>query len=306
MRYAAGLDGGGTKTKVVIADEHGQMVESFASGPINYNGQDEGVVERNIGEIIARVGAVCGGLEHCVQICVGAAGISAAGVTERLSAAVRAAGYVGGLTLAGDHETALYGALSRPPGLILIAGTGSICYGRNEQGSSHRTGGMGHLIDDEGSGYSVGRELLSALVQAHDGRIPPTVISGLIYEKLQLPAGALNEVIRFVYDPHRTKKEIAALAPLLTEACSVGDAAALDIAQRSAAALFELIVPVAERLGLQKGRLALAGSVLLHNSHIQNALRERIAGRYAGMTCILPQHDAAWGAMMMAWEQHKI
>lgn len=300
MRFAAGLDGGGTKTKVAIADESGRMVETFTSGPINYNGQDERVVERNIEEIVTRIGMVCGSLEHCAHICLGAAGISAAGVTERLTVAIRKAGYRGGLTLAGDHETALYGALSQPHGIILIAGTGSICYGRNEQGCTHRTGGFGHLIDDEGSGYSIGRQLLEALVQASDGRIPPTVVSERIYETLQLPNGSLNEVIGFVYDPQRTKKDIAALAPILSEACSVGDMAALNIARHSAEALFELLAPVAERLGLQSGNLALAGSVLLHNSFIQSALRERIAESYPGLSCILPKHDAAWGAMMIA------
>ncbi|HEY4392180.1 MAG TPA: BadF/BadG/BcrA/BcrD ATPase family protein [Paenibacillus sp.] len=304
MKYAVGLDGGGTKTRVVIADESGRMIETFTSGPINYNGQDERVVESSIEEIVARIGAVCGSLEHCVHICLGAAGISAAGVTERLTKAIRHAGYRGGLTLVGDHETALYGALNQPHGIILIAGTGSICYGRNEQGISHRTGGYGHLIDDEGSGYSIGKQLLAALVQASDGRIPPTAISDRIYEKLQLSKGSLKEVIGFVYDQNRTKKDIAALAPVLSEACAIGDAAAIGIAQRSADALFELIVPVVERLGLQKGCLALAGSVLLDNTFIQTALRERLADRYPELSCALPKHDAAWGAMMMAWH-HK-
>jgi len=301
MKYAVGLDGGGTKTKVVIADGSGRAIEAFTSGPINYNGQDEKVVERSIEEIVARIEAVCGSLEHCVHICLGAAGISAVGVTERLTTAIRHAGYRGGLTLVGDHETALFGALNQPHGIILIAGTGSICYGCNEQGASHRTGGFGHLIDDEGSGYSIGKQLLAALVQASDGRIPPTVISDRIYEKLQLPAGSLKEVIGYVYDPQRTKKDIAALAPVLSEACAIGDAAAMGIAQRSADALFELIVPVADNLGLQKGSLALAGSVLLHNTFIQVALSKRLAERYPGLSCTLPMHDAAWGAMMMAW-----
>ncbi|WP_068779009.1 BadF/BadG/BcrA/BcrD ATPase family protein [Paenibacillus sp. GM2] len=304
MRFVAGLDGGGTKTKVAIADESGRMAETFTLGPINYNGQDERVVERTIEEIVARIGRVCGSLEHCVHLCLGAAGISAAGVAERLTAAIRNAGYQGGLTLAGDHETALYGALSQPHGIILVAGTGSICFGRNEQGCTHRTGGFGHLIDDEGSGYSIGRQLLSALVQASDGRIPPTVISQRIYETLQLPNDSLREVIGFVYDPRRTKKDIAALAPILSEACSVGDIAALNIARHSADALFELLAPVAECLDLQSGHLALAGSVLLQNRFIQSSLRERIAASCPGLSCTLPEHDAAWGAMMMAWHYY--
>lgn len=79
------------------------------------------------------------------------------------------------------------------------------------------------------------------------------------------------------------------MAPLLTRACELGDSAALGIAQRSAASLAELVAPVAEKLALQTGALAMAGSVLLNNVYIRDAFLERLQERYPEITCITPK-----------------
>lgn len=299
-RFVAGLDGGGTKTAAAIADESGFVVRAFTSGPINFNGNDEAAIRGSLEEMMLIIGEACGGLDRCEQICVGAAGVSNPTVTDRLVSLVRDCGYSGGLLITGDHETALSGALDDPNGrgIILIAGTGSICYGRNEAGLTHRAGGFGYLIDDEGSGYSIGRDLLAAVVRAEDGRAPETAISSLVYDRLQVET--VRELIGFVYDKKTGKKEIAALAPLLAEACALGDRAAMAIVEKSARSLFELAVPVVRRLALQDGVLAMAGSVLLHNEEIRNAFEERLNREFPGLSCIAAKKDAASGAVLKA------
>lgn len=303
MRYVAGLDGGGTKTAVTVAAENGMAVQSFEFGGINYNGQDEESIRSNFREIFAAIADVCGGLERCMQICIAAAGVSNPDVGARLEANARACGYQGNLIITGDHDAALWGAQDNYYGMILIAGTGSICYGRDAHGQSHRAGGFGYLIDDEGSGYSIGRELLTAVLRAYDGRSSHTVITDMVYKQLQV--GSAEEIVGFVYHKSRSKKDIAALAPILSEACALGDEAALDIARKSAAALFELVVPVAERLSLQEGTLAMAGSVLLKNTYVQTAFMEQLKQAYPGMNCIAAKKDAASGAVLIALSQLK-
>ncbi|MBP1966279.1 N-acetylglucosamine kinase [Paenibacillus aceris] len=297
-RYVAGLDGGGTKTAVTVADEHGLVVHAFTSGAINYNGQDADSIRHSFQDIFEEIAGVCGGLENCGQIVIGAAGVSNPTVSARLEANVRECGYQGKLFITGDQETALCGAHDSEYGIILIAGTGSICYGKNEDGVTHRAGGYGHLIDDEGSGYSIGRDLLSALVRAQDGRIEGTVIAGMVYEQLQL--STVQQIIGFVYNKETNKKDIAALAPILSEACTQGDETALAIAAKSAESLFEIAVPVVEKLSLQQGSLAMAGSVLLNNSYVRSAFVKRLGERYPDLTCITAKKDAASGAVLMA------
>lgn len=212
MRYVAGLDGGGTKTAVTIADEQGMIVGTFVAGPLNYNGQDEASVRVTLAEICEEIGLRCNNdLNACVAICIGAAGISNPVVKGRLTSGLRESGYTGNLVLLGDHETALCGAHEGRYGVIVIAGTGSICYGRNMSEDVHRAGGFGHLIDDEGSGYSIGRDLLSALVRASDGREEPTIISKLVYDQLEL--STVQEIVGFVYDKGRNKKTLPLLPP---------------------------------------------------------------------------------------------
>lgn len=298
MKYAAGLDGGGTKTAVTVMDAQGRIVFRFDAGGINFNGQVEGCIRATFREIFAALADLCGGLERIAHVGIGAAGVSNPSVPARMDALVRECGYGGGLTIAGDHETALFGALERENGMILIAGTGSICYGKNEAGMSHRTGGFGHLIDDEGSGYSIARELLSAVVRADDGRAPETVITGMVYERLGIKA--VQQIVGFVYDRNRSKKDMAALAPILSEACEAGDPAALRIADRSADALLELVAPVADILALQEGTLAMAGSVLLKNRFVREAFLDKLGRRLPGLTCIPAKQDAAVGAALMA------
>lgn len=298
MKYVAGVDGGGTKTAVTVADVKGTVVHTFTSGAINYNGQDEASVRSSLRDIFDTIAKVCGGWEHCLQVCIGAAGVSNPTVIPRLEAHARECGYEGGLYITGDQETALCGAHGKEVGVILIAGTGSICYGQNEAGQSHRAGGYGHLIDDEGSGYSIGRDLLSAVVRAHDGRIPATPITGMVYKQLQMES--IQQIIRFVYDQRTNKKDIAALAPILSQACALGDETALAIAGKCAHSLLELVVPVVEKLSLQSGTVAMAGSVLLKNSDVRSGLIASLAERYPGMQCMAAKKDAAHGAVLLA------
>ncbi|WP_020616512.1 N-acetylglucosamine kinase [Paenibacillus daejeonensis] len=306
MNYVAGIDGGGTRTQVVVSTEKGEVIQTLSVGPLNYNGQEEATVTATLIGLAERIGQAItsnGGeaLASCRVICIGAAGISHPRVAGWLEDTLRAAGYEGELMLVGDHETALYGAHGGEAGVILIAGTGSICYGRNGTGATHRAGGYGHLIDDSGSGYSIGRDLLAAVVQAADGRCSPTLITELVYDQLAITT--VEALVGYVYDSGRTKKDIAALAPLLTIACEAGDTQALEIAQASAAGLVPLVRAVADRLDLQTGPLAMLGSVLTVNRFVREAFTNQLASVLPGLAVVPQQQDAAHGAAIMALER---
>lgn len=298
MGYIVGIDGGGTKTAVTIANEHIEIIHRFTAGAINVNGGDKLAIAESFRQMFAEIETVCGSPNAVAHICIGAAGISNPEVAAFLQQQVRDNSYPGELTITGDQETALYGAQQALEGIIVIAGTGSICFGVNKQGQQHRTGGFGHLIDDEGSGYSIGRDLLSALVQAEDGRLSGSIIPGLVYEQLQLRT--VQEVIGYVYNKQTTKKDIAKLAPILTFACEHGDQQALEIAKRSGEQLFKLLVPVMERLDMKDGAIAIAGSVLQKSPYVKQALERQLHAHYPKAELKLPLADAAYGAVLLA------
>ena len=107
---------------------------------------------------------------------------------------------------------------------MLISGTGSVCCGRNDSGTLFRTGGYGWRVDDEGSGYAIGRDILRAAVRAEDGRGPATVLKQAVLEQLGLPD--IPGLVAWMYAPQTGKKEVAALAPLLNQALERQDEAA--------------------------------------------------------------------------------
>ncbi|OCN00573.1 ATPase [Clostridium sp. W14A] len=296
-QYVVGMDGGGTKTAVSVCDLSATERERFSSGGINYNGTDERNVEKSMREIFLRL-EQSRGLSNCRAVCLGAAGIGNPEVGGRLEKLIQSCGYHGPLCITGDQQTALFGAMGELCGVILIAGTGSVCYGRNLEGREHRTGGCGHVIDDGGSGYAIGRDILSAVVRAGDGREKPTVLSGMLASRNGLKTS--DEIVRFVYDKNTGKREIAALAKLLPEACAQGDGTALAIADRCVTELFLLAVPVLEQLGFQKGSLAFSGSILQKNLFIREGLLKKLTEEYPGLECVIPARDAAYGAAMMA------
>lgn len=300
--YVIGMDGGGTKTAVALLGLSGTELARYTAGPMNYNGVSADTVRESLRRVFREIGR-----EHpltgCVSLCAASAGAGNPQIRARLEQDIRGCGCASPLLVTGDEQAALAGAIAEPRGMILIAGTGSICCGRNERGEFCRSGGYGHLIDDVGSGYAIGRDILSAAVRAADGRDGPTVLTDLLHTQAGL--GGTDEIVRFVYGAHTAKSDIASLARLLPEACRLGDAAALRIVEKSARDLAELPVPVAAKLGLSDSKLALCGSVLQKDPFLGPAFRKRLQKALPGVTCAAPLRDAAAGAALMALDAHR-
>ncbi len=295
--YLLGLDGGGTKTVVNVADTAGNVLLTFTGGAINMNGESERNVAGNFAEIFKTAQSAGYTAENCRGFCIGTAGISNPKVQPLVADIVRKAGYPVTPLVVGDHQTALAGALDGMVGIILIAGTGSICYGVNAAGEEKRTGGFGYLIDDKGSGYAVGRGILQAVVRAYDGRQSHTLLTELVFDKLGITT--MKELTGLIYKEPINKREIAALAPCLTAACERRDSAALAIVENAAAELVNMVAPVASDLQLSRGELATAGSVLLKDSFIRPAFLTHLATICPELTCITPRYDAAYGAVLL-------
>jgi N-acetylglucosamine kinase-like BadF-type ATPase len=301
--YVLGIDGGGTKTAVCVADLQGKVLHTFKTGAININGESVESAKENLVSILSEAGMRFGGLDSCISMCIGAAGISNLEMRHLMENALREAGYSGRLLITGDYQTSLYGALGIPAGVILIAGTGSICYGRNIEGKEHRSGGFGYLIDDEGSGYAIGRDMLASVVRAYDGRREKTALAPMVLKHLGVTT--IEEIIKFVYRKGANKREIAALAPILTTAYAAGDRAAAEIVEKSCNELFQLVYPVVERLRLDSCSLAMSGSILQKDKNICSGFTARVASKYPGIKCTTPENDAAYGAMLMALDLYK-
>ena len=289
--YVIGIDGGGTKTRLAVCAPDGTLLRRETLGAFNLSAIGEDGFRRRTEEILT----LCGDMRGCGAICVGGAGVSGAAAGEILRAELAAHGFAGKLLLCGDHEIALAGAM-QTPGCVLIAGTGSVCYGKNAAGEAFRCGGGGHIIDDPGSGYTLGRDALAAALRTEDGRLSENALHTAVMDAVG--GHDIQGIFDFVYFSRRGKSDIAALAPLVLRCAEQGDAVSLAILRRGATELARLVSAVTGRLGLEKTLpCALAGGLLAENNIYRRTVCEALAPFCRPAK---PEHGALFGAVQLA------
>lgn len=242
-----------------------------------------------------------------MAIGVGCAGVSNPVVRTFLEETFLRLGYGCPVFIFGDQEAAMFGAFGEEAGILLISGTGSICLGQTgKRERKYRAGGYGHLIDDEGSAYALGRDVLSAVVRAEDGRAEPTALKAAVFERLHI--STLSELVGYVYAKDHTKKEIAGLASLLSLPGTRGDWAAERIMDKAAGELEELVKAVVGQMEdngepaeiLREIFLVLHGSVLEKNEGIRERLAARLRASCPNVKLREAASDAAKGAAGIA------
>jgi N-acetylglucosamine kinase-like BadF-type ATPase len=166
------------------------------------------------------------------------------------------------MTVEIDARIALAGATDLEQGVVIIAGTGSIAYGVNQQRRYERAGGWGPAMGDEGSGHYIGRRALEAVVSAYDTRSQPTTMTEAVCRHFGVSSPPDLPLV--IYEsPNRLSDEISALARIVVRAAREGDSAAKSIITEAAVELARAVVAVIERLGLQEQafRVAYVGGV---------------------------------------------
>ena len=289
--FIAGIDGGGTHTRIELRDMENRLLRRGEFGPFNLNAVGEDAFRALLGEVFA----FCGSMEDCTRLCIGAAGISNPTVKEILTEELARSGFRGKWKLCGDQEIALRGAMEGP-GVVVISGTGSICFGKNADGETARSGGYGHLIDDGGSGYALGRDVLSSAIRVLDGRGKDTGLLQAVCERL---GGGPERIVPFVYAPETDKAAVAKFSAIALDRADRGDPEAVRILEQGAWELAWLVAAVQKQLDMPGCRIALLGGLLEADNPYRRIVAEELAALGTVMT---PAHNALWGAAQMAWE----
>ncbi|MBI1762000.1 MAG: hypothetical protein HYR56_11260 [Acidobacteria bacterium] len=263
VNFWLGVDGGGTNCRAALADAAGKVLGAGQAEAANLIRVG---VEAAVAHIQQAVAAACAqagvSVAQITGACFGLAGVGNAQHHAAMLAALRATFPIPHLLLETDARIALAGATDLQPGVVVIAGTGSIACGINARGQFARAGGWGPAMGDEGSGFYIGRRALAAVVMAFDERGAATSLSGPVCQHFHVSAPP--ELPPVIYsEPVKVMHEIAQLSKLVVAHAQTGDTVALGILTDAAHELARAVNAVIRKLGMQDEafRVAYVGGV---------------------------------------------
>jgi N-acetylmuramic acid 6-phosphate etherase len=278
--FFIGIDGGGTRTRAVVARKDLVPLGRGASGPANAATRPLPRVVESVQEAASDALAAANlGDVPAEAVVVGLAGVDSIRDRQPLLNALEAVFGKGHVLLTSDAQIALSGAAPDrldAPAVVVIAGTGAIAFGQGEGGVTARAGGFGPLLSDEGGGYDIARQGLVAVVREIDGRGPPTAIRELLFATGGV--SSLTELLERIYRSEGGAADIAAYFPVVLAAARGGDAEARRILAEAGQDLALDVVTVVRKLGLESGSFPVAtiGGVFAAGSFITDSLAESV------------------------------
>jgi len=251
-----GIDGGQSSTTALIGDETGRVLGRGCGGPCNHVSSAEGRT-RFFGALLECLKEACEQAHlDAKTVSFACACLGFSGGPEDKQAysreLIRSAQY----KITHDAEIALSGATAGEPGIIIIAGTGSMAFGRDAEGRTARAGGWGYIFGDEGGAFDITRRAVRAALQSEEGWGPPTILRDLLLG--ETGAANANELLHLFYGPEYPRKRVASLCPLVTRAAEEGDSVAREIFTTAAAELARFVAGVHGHLFRPGERVPLA------------------------------------------------
>ncbi|HXG83340.1 MAG TPA: BadF/BadG/BcrA/BcrD ATPase family protein [Pyrinomonadaceae bacterium] len=301
-----GVDGGGTKTQVVLLNDENHFVsEGFAgaSNPLRVG------VETAVSNIVKAAEAACDAADRSrgdiVSAALGLAGVRREDLRRRIRESFFSRMRIKNIEVTTDAEIALYGVTLGKAGLVVIAGTGSVCMGRNAGGEIETAGGWGPLAGDEGGGAGIARRALQAIAKASDGRGKPTDLSDMAIEYFR--AGKLEDLAVAIYAPTIDNARIAGFARFVVEVAEAGDETAVEILREAGRELGMAAEAVIKKLKLKSHKFPVGcvGGIFKAGELITASLLETIRRTAPKAILSAPKLVPAHAAALLAFENFK-
>ena len=307
--YILGVDGGGTKTVVQIADLSGRKITQAVSGASNCNsvGMAKAIENLNTGILTAIKNLNLQNRIYFRSSCLGFAGNN----TEKDEKIYRQIVFNRQINkylnpdktiICNDTRIGLAAGSDNENKIILICGTGSNCYGVNEAGEEAIASGWDYILADEGSGYEIGIKALRAFMRAYDGRGIKTFLSKTIMQDLNLK----NELdlTKWAYSSPLSKDKIGSLAKTVCKTAEMGDKVSIKILSEEAHEAAISVTAVADKLGFKNKQfdLVLVGSLFKCEKYFKNVLMEKLKKEFAKINFITLTRSPVEGAIKIAIE----
>ncbi len=305
MNYFLGVDGGGTKTELILADQVGQIKAQVQSGPTSLVAAGQDQAKQNLEKGLEKLTTQVDDQVDIQQTVMGLASIDTDREEEqaaKIFQPIFSKFNVDQFAVISDAVIALVNGTDRENAIVLIAGTGSNCYGENEQGEIAKVSGLDYLLADQGSAYDIGCKVLRSATKSFDGRGPKTVLEKKVCQHFSVDK--LYQLKEEVYRPSLNKTQIAELAQVWFEALEAGDEVAQAIFEWEAQELWLMVETVADALGFKEERfdLVLEGS-LAQSSQMIKFFNQKLVEFNSSAEIILPHQSAVHGALKLALGQ---
>ena len=296
MAFFLGIDGGGTKTRCLVGDEASLLGTGTSSG-CKLLRVGEACTEDTLAAAI-REACVAAGVSPraIVGTCGGITGAAHPEVARTL-ARILSRLVSGEIEVVGDVEIAFDAAFGSGPGVMVIAGTGSIAYGRNSAGQRARAGGWGSVVSDEGSGYWIGVAAIGAALLCHARGEDSRLLEGLM---AQLDVSSVDELIaRSNASP---PPDFASLFPIVLAAAAEGDSASAGVLDRAGRELAKIAEEVTRRLfqNAEPVRVAVHGGVFGSSPQVARSFERQLGSSRPGIEFLAAAIDPALGALNRA------
>jgi N-acetylglucosamine kinase-like BadF-type ATPase len=297
MTCILGIDGGGTRTRAVLANDEGQILSSATGDSINPRHYNHEILRARLEELSLAVGANLRAVNAAFLALGGVSTAADAAEVQSIAHDVPALADAR-ITVDNDAVAALSGGLAGRPGLVLIAGTGSACLAVAPDGRRWWCGGWEALADDAGSGYWIAIEAIRIAVRQEDGRLPRSALRDLVFRRWDLaePRALIERLSR----PDVDRTALASLAPQVLSLAS-SDPQAANIVERAVDHLAKLVaVAAAETFGRQPCDLILTGSLANSGPPFTPLLAGGIATAAPAVRLVPPELPPVLGAVLEA------
>jgi N-acetylglucosamine kinase-like BadF-type ATPase len=314
LDYILGVDGGGTKTMIAVADLDGKIIIEKSIGSINFKSIG---VEGAVKNFISGITSVIKELEnndsqpYFKSSYFGLAGLNTSYdkvvfVKIVLNNSISSYLNLQKAVLCNDTVIGLAAGSMNKNRVIIICGTGSNCYGINEEENEAKANGWDYILGDEGSGTSMGIKTLRALMQAYDGRGDETLLTGAVFEFLNI--NSIDELNRWTYDETFSKDRFASLSLPLCTTAEMGDKVAIRILKEEAEEVIKNVSAVVKRLHLENREfdLVFVGNNFKCIKYFQKIILKKLKDSYPNINFIPLTGKPVIGAIRLALKNLKI
>lgn len=301
MDYYIGIDGHSTYSRVVALSSEEKVLGRHMGNGVHLQNHREKVKE-NLERLIIELNKMTSTrLKECKGLCASIAGVDTDEDKEELENIFKQMGVTCKIKIVSEQELILATHIRGEAGVAVFAGTGCYAYAKDAQGNTYRCGGYGYLIDDAGSGYSIGMQAIRYAFMSYDGRLPKTALEEKV--RAHFSVEAIPDICDIIYSEQFNRAKIADLVMAVKQAAEAGDQPATIIEQSSARELSLLARSLIIRGKLQKGKVVLSGNVLLMNDRIQKTFIQLLKKDFPEIEVAATSEKPEMGAAFLAMNE---